>query len=499
MSEKFIDPRSRRGQSAAEAVFRSESARDLFTSLYKRRLRYWVVFIVFAAAFYFFSLKLPLTYVATARIRFDSRLERTITNDADNLEVSRYRMLNAPDVAAEVELFKGKEVREKVARNPEILNIPPFQDMPEWNTRDEESRYKAWMNYLFERFTAEGIPNTSIVVLQFSDWDGERAAKLVNLLGQAYVDHRTKQHADKTGLIAQLEVALTAADEAFSEASATIDEFRSLHHLGSDSVTEEINQLQDAQSAFTIRQAESRSQLATKVTRLASLQSIDRERLDLMKALPEISINPAIQNLDTEIRTARTRYHRERMYSQETFPKVMMLKQEMEDAEERHQAAVWSAFDGLVFQLETAIESIQAEVGSFTDSIAGVDAEVTRLAAITTDLDRLVVTYSTSRDSFEMAGKRLSNAKTQGLDLPEIQASLSASASAPKDPKLPPPVWLISILAVVLGLFFAVTTVFVAGYLDRTLDTPGEAERELGLPVLATIQNERGFKRKRRR
>jgi capsular polysaccharide biosynthesis protein len=85
------------------------------------------------------------------------------------------------------------------------------------------------------------------------------------------------------------------------------------------------------------------------------------------------------------------------------------------------------------------------------------------------------------------------------VQLPEVQVSLAGQAAVPNDRSMPPPVWLISVLAVTLGLLMALTTVFVAGYLDRTLDTPGEAERELGLPVLATIQNERGFARKRRK
>jgi capsular polysaccharide biosynthesis protein len=110
-----------------------------------------------------------------------------------------------------------------------------------------------------------------------------------------------------------------------------------------------------------------------------------------------------------------------------------------------------------------------------------------------------VVNYDGQRDAFRLAQKRLSGAEAKGARTPDIKVSLASSASAPKDPTMPPPIWVISILSIALGLFLAITTVFVAGYLDRTLDTPGEAERELGLPVLATIQNERGYKHRRRR
>ena len=66
MSDKFIDPRSGSEHGTGERLFRSESARDLFTTLYKRRGLYWTVLIVFAAAFYFFAMRLLEEYQGTA-------------------------------------------------------------------------------------------------------------------------------------------------------------------------------------------------------------------------------------------------------------------------------------------------------------------------------------------------------------------------------------------------------------------------------------------------
>ena len=169
MSDKFIDPRSGSEHGTGERLFRSESARDLFTTLYKRRGLYWTVLIVFAAAFYFFAMRLPEKYTATARVRFDSRLEREVTQDPDNPERFRYRMMTAPDVAAEIQLFQAREVRAKVAENPEVFQERPYRNMPEWDSRSDEEKQAAWMRYLFGGFSAEGIPNTNLVVLKFEE------------------------------------------------------------------------------------------------------------------------------------------------------------------------------------------------------------------------------------------------------------------------------------------------------------------------------------------
>ena len=499
MSDKFIDPRSGSEHGTGERLFRSESARDLFTTLYKRRGLYWTVLIVFAAAFYFFAMRLPEKYTATARVRFDSRLEREVTQDPDNPERFRYRMMTAPDVAAEIQLFQAREVRAKVAENPEVFQERPYRNMPEWDSRSDEEKQAAWMRYLFGGFSAEGIPNTNLVVLKFEDWSAQRAALLANLLGEAYVDHRTQPSDGQQKKIDALTIGRDEAREAFQKAITELDQFRRDNKLNSNSASDEVSKLQESRGTLAVRLAESQSALAGMLALFNSVSAVDSERQDLIKALPEISSNDLIKNLEEEIRIARARYNREMLRSTEEHDPAKLMKQELDDAHTRHNDAVQAAFEGLLYQLQTGIDEKSAEVEAFRQQLAATDAEIARLADVQPQLDQFVVDYDAKREAYQLAQKRLSAAEASGAQLPEVQVSLAGRAAVPNDRSMPPPVWLISVLAVALGLFLALTTVFVAGYLDRTLDTPGEAERELGLPVLATIQNERGFQRKRRK
>ncbi len=499
MSEKFIDPRSGAEQGTGDRLFRSESARDLFTTLYKRRGLYWMVLVVFAAAFYFMAMKLPETYTASARVRFDSRLEHEVTGDPDNPERFRYRMMTAPDVAAEIQLFQAREVRAAVANNPEVNQDPPFKNMPKWDERTDKEKASAWMRYLFGGFSAEGIPNTNLVVLKFEDWSPDRAAKLANLLGEAYVAHRTQPSATQLKKIETLTEGRSKAKEDFENAGAALDQFRRDSGLSSSSATDEVGKLQEARTSISVRLAEAQSALAGLESRLLSVSSVDLQRLDLVKALPEVGSNNLIKSHEDEIRLARTKLNRELLHSLDANPSVGLFRKELSDAKDRHDSAVRSAFEGLVYQLRTVVDEKAAEVESYREELAATNAEIARLANLQTQLDGFVVEYDAKREAFQLAQKRLSTAKSSGVQLPEVQVSLAGQAAVPNDRSMPPPVWLISVLAVTLGLLMALTTVFVAGYLDRTLDTPGEAERELGLPVLATIQNERGFARKRRK
>jgi polysaccharide biosynthesis transport protein len=499
VTDQLIDPRSRTADSKTDSLFRSESARDLFTSLYKRRGLYWTVFIVFAIGFYILAQQIPPTYTAVSKVRFEASLESSQSQDFDNPVTSRYRAMSAPDVAAEILLFQAREIRQAVASNPDIMNDPPYPNMPDWAARSDDMKQRVWMNFLYERFTAEGVPNTNIVVLTFEDWQSERSATLANLLGQAYVDHRTGRNADHRVEIEALAKDLQAASESYSAASKILDEYRAAHRLSSNSIDEATGKLQDSRAQVDVRLAESQSALASKTARRDSITEIDPKRQDLIKALPELANNALLTNLEDEVRRNRSRYHRELFIGTEKHDPVILAKGELDDAMERHSVAIKAAYEGLVYQLNTAVVANQASVDSFKANKADLDAEITRLAQLNTELDRLVVNYDGQRDAFRLAQKRLSGAEAKGARTPDIKVSLASSASAPKDPTMPPPIWVISILSIALGLFLAITTVFVAGYLDRTLDTPGEAERELGLPVLATIQNERGYKHRRRR
>lgn len=499
MTKKFIDPRSGTETPVGDRIFRSESARDLFTTLYKRRALYWVVLIVFAAAFYFFAMQLPTVYTAHARVRFDSRLDRELSQDADNPERFRYRMMSAPDVAAEIQLFQAREVRAKVAEDPEIYSLPPYQNMPLWDTKPQDERVREWMNYLYQNFTAEGVPQTNLVVLKFEDWSPDRAAMIANKLGRAYVEHRTQPSEAHRQKVETLRGGMQTARAAFQDAIAELDQFRQENGVAGGSATEGVAKLQDSEAAIAVRLADAESSLSGLNARRDAVAAIDRTQLDLMKALPEIGANNLIKSLEDEIRILRGRYNREMLKSTEAHAPAQLAKSELDDARARHDAAVLASYDGLLYQLETNIAEKVAEVESFQLERETIREEIQRLARVQPQLDEKLVEYDSKREAYELAQKRLSSAEASGAQAPEVLVSLAGEAAPPPQPSMPPPVWLIAILAVALGLFMAVTTVFIAGYLDRTLDTPGEAERELGLPVLATIQNERGHARKRRK
>ncbi|MFP6641720.1 MAG: hypothetical protein VCC04_15855, partial [Myxococcota bacterium] len=94
MSQRHLDPRSRTSQ-ATEALFRSESVRDVLTLLYKRRSLYWIVFFAFMGSLVWLTGKVEPIYKAKATVEFLARLESTLTENVDNPSMVRYRPMPA--------------------------------------------------------------------------------------------------------------------------------------------------------------------------------------------------------------------------------------------------------------------------------------------------------------------------------------------------------------------------------------------------------------------
>jgi len=497
VSQRHIDPRSRTESQGTEAIFRSESVRDVLTLLYKRRGLYWLVFFAFMGSLVWLSSQVEPIYKAKATVEFLARLESTMTENLDNPSMVRYRPMPPTDVNSQIELMKSREVIMGAIENPEVHLLPPFQNMPAWDNNETEKKISAWRNYLSTRFEINAIPNTAVANVTVSDWSPERAALLADRLAESFIRHRSRNFLAESN-IEVYKKALVKITLRYEAASTKIENFRAENKVRTEPKTQ-LQRMLESRGRLLALLATARADLAALQTKKNNLKELADAGDPLLQALPEVSENTALKALATEVSETKNQLKELLKHNTQFHLPVRQLIEELSNREKAHGVALLAALNSIVFSATTLLSQKQAEEGALQGELASLDQEIGRLGSLETRWDRLTVEFESAREAYQLTKKHHDNAVTLSLTTPEFKAIVGAHAIVMTEPFFPPPEWMIWILAVLGGLFFGLSTVFVAGYLDRSLDTPGAAERELGLPVLATIQNERSSKKPRGR
>lgn len=497
MSQQHLDPRSRTSDHSSEALFRSESVRDVLTLLYKRRGLYWIVFLSFMLSLVWLSKQVEPTYKAHASVEFLARLESTMSNNVDNPSSSRYRPMPLTDVNSQIELMKSREVLMGAVENPEVYLLPPYQNMPDWENKETSEKILAWRNYLKDRFEIEGVPTTTVAHVTVSDWGPKRAALLADHLAESFIRHRTRNFLAESN-IEIYDDALVSATEKYEAASRTLDVYRTDNQIQADP-SAQVDRLMENRSSLFSSKTRADAEYISAKTRRDKIAHLVETKDPMLITMSEIVDNTTLKNRSAEISAAKKGLEEFLQHNLETHPQFDRLLQDILSKEEQYQVSLDATYRALVFTEETTFAQKEAEVGIYEGQIQKLSLEITRISALATQLDRINVEFESAREAFRLAKKRRDDAVTISVTTPEFKAKVTGHAIVMNEPSFPPPIWMVWILAVFGGFFFGLTSIFIAGYLDRSLDTPGSAERELGIPVLATIQDERIKKSKKGR
>ncbi len=470
----------------------SETFRDFLTVLYKRRKLFWGVFLLFSVSAWWFGETFDPIYRANAQVYLKGRLETVQSEDVDNPGMSRYRKADLSDVASEMELMRSRDVVDGVCTNPEFLVSSPWREPPKdqaWGDSPEEDRRLAWRFYILTNFEANAIPNTNVVNLTMKDWDAQRAADIVNALADSYAQYRSGSLGGKIRL-EELTDQAANAKKSFKEAEASLHTFKSENGLLLDlatmvtSLTEKSTKLLD--QINELDGAIERGQI-----QIVELQELLGQGSPLLLGLPEIANNQAVIALQASRSDISLKIVEALQHNLENSAEVASLRGQMESASSRMQAVIGDIAGGLVRTAETELMQNGAVVDDLRKKHAEAVATLSDVGRASLEMESLQNDLDRARDAYNLAEKRVDSAKTTGLTLPDFLVDVGGYANVPQFPSFPPLPWIRTTLAILGGLFFALTSVFLGAFLDRSLDTPGQAERETRIPVLATFRDER--------
>jgi polysaccharide biosynthesis transport protein len=172
------------------------------------------------------------------------------------------------------------------------------------------------------------------------------------------------------------------------------------------------------------------------------------------------------------------------------WPSMMTLKSELDKAKQRLAAAIREA-------VETARKSAQSTYATALRQEQQLEAEINKLKSQVMDQTSLSAEFGSLNDEIKTRHETLDKLMRDQTEN-DVQARLQDTrdsnvhivdrALVPGGPFYPSLRKDVS-YALLFGLLFGIGTALLIEFLDRTIKTPEEVERKIGLPTLAVIQD----------
>jgi uncharacterized protein involved in exopolysaccharide biosynthesis len=409
-------------------------------------------------------------------------------------------VVSEEEVNSEVELLKSEDVLRRVVTQCG-LDEPGLLDSV-LGMRDPERRVAKAVKRLRTGIGIDSLPKTNIIRISYSSSDPKRAAKVLDVLEEAYLQkheevHRTPgqfQFFDQEAERAK--AALAAAEqrlEAFPGETGTANP-----NLGRDITLQKVNDLNFslAQTQAAIAEAKKKidamEQLAKTTPARLTTQMRQQDDAPVLQQMKSTLLNlelkrsdlaskyqsdyPPLQELDREIADTRAAIAGEKQLSDVTT--------------DQNPAAAWINSD--LVKTKSELRGYEAKATETEMLARQTLASAQKLDAQGVQQQDLIRSAKTAEENYLLYSRKREEARI--TDAFDTQRILNVAVTEkPRVPSLPNQSLTMSIL---VGLVLAVTVsagvIFTLEYFDPSFRTPTEVEAFLNRPVLAAVPDQQG-------
>lgn len=419
---------------------------------------------------------IPPVYRARAQLLVQAGMPSSGTLDLENPLVGLLTMTQPPSVGTQVRILQSRDfVEDVLSRCGLPRTVEPRRD---------------------PRVRVAEVRDTSVIEVTVESRDPQLAARVANTMLDEYQRQNREYNLEEVLRARQfVEKEVEAARRELEQAEQALIQFRRDHQIGGLSAEQEsrTRQLVELESRLTETAAEI-AQTEAQITTVKA--ALDTEPVE--KPVPSESLNPridVIQSRLVELQMQRAALAEE---YQESSPRIAILDAQIarlreelqrEPRERRLTLHVLNpAREEMIAnlkRLQTEREGLRATRARLLRELNARRYRVSRLGPWEVQLTRL----SRSREAAEKRYLALQE-KLHVLQLRENARGSSARpiehAVTPTSP-IRPRKGLTLALSLLLGLLAGLCLALLRDRLDDRIATPDEADRMLGLPVLATI------------
>jgi len=470
---------------AAQRVAEPTATADLINfgrTIVRRHRLFAAIFFGFVALVLIVTALIPRTYTTHAKLIAGSPGTSTSTASVGpntNLPVLN-ALLNSSGVqSAETyaELFQETPVAQQVVSDLNLHMSAPA---------------------LLSHVEIKPVTNTAILDLAVSWNSAETSAKIANQFAADFVSRERDLIASQaTSALAFLSQQMPAAEKRMTAAQTALSQFEATHNIAdisaqTQNIISSVSGLDSKIGQVQLDRGQAQAQLASVTSQMAGMKASTVGGTDVAPNPVLAQLNQQEAQLAVQLQTAEQQYT-------EQHPTVISLKQQL--AQVKRQIAQQPAT--IVSSTNTVpnpvYQQLAQQAAQYRSNVAAADAQLKELAqqrssytprlrelpSETAQLAGLQRNAKLTEDVYTALAQKFNDAtvlKTTALSDVTITQPATADAASVK------PNWKFNFLvACVLGLLLAGSGIFVADFFDNSFKDERDVERELALPILATV------------
>ncbi|MGB7379987.1 MAG: polysaccharide biosynthesis tyrosine autokinase [Rivularia sp. (in: cyanobacteria)] len=465
---------------------------DKYWQVLKRR---WVpglaaFFPVFLLSLLSSSLKKP-TFVAEGKLQFQrTNASSSLTEFGTNigkLESVAQDNTSSP-LQTEAEIIRSVPVVQKTIR--------------QLNLQDKDGTLLDYEDFL-EKLTVSDIKKTDVLTVSYKDSEPQKAAKVVNTLMAAYLEHNvSSRRKAATSAREFIETQLPQAEAVAKQAEAELASFKEKNKVYAlqEEASQSIQVLGNLQNQV--------GEIKTKLADISARSQQIRRQLDVnpQQALNMTSLNQAagVQDVLKEVQQVESQLASRRTVLTNTHPEIIALeskysalKRLLQDRIRRTVGTDAGQLDGRLQEGELK-QQLAGELVNLESTSLGLTNQLAVLSELQTSYKkRLESLPKLEQQQRELERKVEAAQSTYSLLLKKLQetriaenqnignASEVSKALVPKEPVSSPLINYLS--ASLLGMLVSLATMYLLESQDKSIKTIEEAKELTGLTLLGVI------------
>jgi uncharacterized protein involved in exopolysaccharide biosynthesis len=392
----------------------------------------------------------------------------------------------------------------QVLRSPELIQAAIKQtDYPLLgpDTPETPGARERALQALRGRLNVGPAADSHVIDVSMTDPNPAAAAKFLNALATLYLKKKAFLQAGGDTTMSFFEAQVAYHRERFDEARAALADFQEKDNIVAIGEEVDLNlaKLTAMESALKDLQAEIQA-LGKEIASLEQQVASQPDELTTQRLIvpnPEVvAMRTKLVDLERQRDELLQRYTPKSRFVQDKEAEIEVLRKALEQREQSvtggttvSQNRLKDVLTQTLFQKRVALQGAMAKRATVMTEKKSYEDRLNVLKDRSFELGRLRSTFDLARDNYIMYEKKAEEARvSRAMDEERIvNAALIDPASAPV---LPQPRGLLIATAVsgMAGLVFGVALAFALEFFNLTIKDEKDAERFLGVPVLATVR-----------